>query len=265
MHAETLTRPEALITGVTLRVADAPRVARFWREAIGLEELFRDGSETVLGAGGRALLTLRSDPAARAPAPGEAGLFHIALLLPSRRDLGLWLRHAAAAGVRLGGASGHLVSEAIYLADPEGNGIELCADRPREAWPREAWPREGGTIRMATMPLDLRALAEASPGPVPERLPEATVIGHVHLKVGGVAEAERFWTGAAGLSVSARYAGAAVFLARHGYHHHLAANAWQSAGAGRRPEGTRGLVAMAFAEGLAAAVEDPWGNRAVPR
>ncbi len=259
MDAETLTRPDALIAGVTLRVADAPAVSRFWCETIGLEELSRDGSETVLGACGRPLLTLVEDRAARAPATDEAGLFHLALLLPSRRHLGLWLRHAAGQGARLEGASDHLVSEAIYLSDPEGNGIEIYADRAPEAWPREE-----GMIRMATAPLDLRALAEASPGPVPARLPEWTVIGHVHLKVGDVAEAERFWSGVAGLAVSARYAGQAVFLARSGYHHHLAANAWASRGAGRREEGTRGLVSFGIATGLDAAVEDAWGNRAVP-
>jgi catechol 2,3-dioxygenase len=259
MHAETLTRPDALIAGAVLRVADAPAVSRFWRETIGLEELTRDGTETVLGAGSRPLLTLVEDRAARAPAPAAAGLFHLALLLPARRDLGLWLRHASAAGARLEGASDHLVSEAIYLSDPEGNGIEIYADRAPEEW-----PREGAMIRMATQPLDLRALAEASPGPVPARLPAGTVIGHVHLKVGDVAEAERFWSGVAGLRVSARYGGQAVFLARDGYHHHLAANAWASRGAGRREEGTRGLVAIAFATGLDAPAEDPWGNRAVP-
>lgn len=262
MPTETLKRPEALsdtlIAGVTLRVADAPRVARFYREVIGLEELSRDGTETVLGAGGRRLLTLVADPAAPEPPPGSAGLFHTAFLLPSRRDLGLWLRAAAERGVTLDGASDHLVSEAIYLADPEGNGIEVYADRPREAW-----RREGGQVAMATRPLDLRALAAAAPGPLPERAPEGTVVGHVHLKVGDVAEAERFWSGVAGLEVSARYAGAAVFLARGGYHHHLAANAWDSRGAGKRADGLRGLVSVAFAGGLDAPVTDPWGNRAV--
>lgn len=268
MDAETLTRPDALIaqplitppliTGVTLRVADAPAVSCFWRETIGLEELSRDGTVTVLGAGGRPVLTLVEDRAARTPAPGEAGLFHLALLLPSRRDLGLWLRHAAARGARLDGASDHLVSEAIYLSDPEGNGIELYADRDPALW-----PREGGMIRMATAPLDLRALAEASPGPLPARLPAGTVIGHVHLKVGNVAEAERVWSGVAGLAVSARYAGQAVFLARDGYHHHIAANAWASRGAGRREEGARGLVEVVLTAPLPAPVTDPWGNRAV--
>lgn len=260
MDAETLIRPDPLITGVTLRVGDARRVARFWRETIGLDELRRIGTETVLGAGGAPLLTLIEDGAAPEPGRGEAGLFHLALLLPSRRDLGLWLRRAADAGARLEGASDHLVSEAIYLADPEGNGIEIYADRPPEAW-----PREGGMIRIATRPLDLRALASASPGPVPATLPAGTVIGHVHLKVGDVAEAERFWSSIAGLSVSARYAGEAVFLARGGYHHHLAANAWASRGAGRRAEGSRGLVEIALDAALPAPATDPWGNRVVGR
>lgn len=250
---------DAPIAAVTLRVSDAPRVARFWRDVIGLEELARDGTETVLGAGGRPLLTRVADAAATAPPPHAAGLFHIALLLPSRRDLGLWLRAAAERGVTLEGASDHLVSEAIYLSDPEGNGVEVYADRPRHAW---AWA--DGKVVMATRPLDLRALAAAAPGKLPARAPEETVIGHVHLKVGDVAEAERFWSGIAGLEVSARYGGAAVFLARGGYHHHLAANAWSSRGAGRRAEGQRGLVAIALSDGLTAAVTDPWGNTAVP-
>ncbi|WP_291299169.1 VOC family protein [Elioraea sp.] len=260
MTTATLDRTETLIAGITLRVVDAGRVGAFYREVIGLEELARDGTETVLGAGGVPLLTLLSDPAAQEAPAGSAGLFHTAFLLPSRHDLGLWLRKAAGRGVALDGASDHLVSEAIYLADPEGNGIEVYADRPRETW-----NHEDGQVVMATKHLDLRALAEASPGPLPEAAPAGTVIGHVHLKVGDVAEAERFWTGVAGLAVSARYAGAAVFLGRGGYHHHLAANAWQSRGAGRRPDGVRGLVSVAFDAALEGPVADPWGNRAVPR
>lgn len=260
MTTETLGRTDTLIAGVTLRVADAGRVGRFYREVIGLEELSRDGTGTVLGAGGRPLLTLIADPSAPEAPPRSAGLFHTAFLLPSRRDLGLWLRSIADRGVMLEGASDHLVSEAIYLSDPEGNGIEVYADRAPEAW-----QRQGDQVVMATNPLDLRALAEASPGPVPSVAPSGTVIGHVHLRVGDVAEAERFWTGVAGLAVSARYAGAAVFLARGGYHHHLAANAWGSRGAGRRPEGVRGLVEVAFDAALDGPVIDAWGNRVVGR
>ncbi|WP_144185020.1 VOC family protein [Elioraea rosea] len=264
MTTETLgqrdTRTDTLIAGLTLRVGDAERVARFYREVIGLDDIARDGTETALGVGGRRLLTLIADPAAP-PAPrGSAGLFHTAFLLPSRRDLGLWLRAIAEKGVALEGASDHLVSEAIYLSDPEGNGIEVYADRAPETW-----QRQGGQVVMATEPLDLRALAEASPGPVPATAPAGTVIGHVHLRVGNVAEAERFWTGVAGLEVSAHYADAAVFLARNGYHHHLAANAWGSRGAGRRPEGVRGLVEVAFDAALEGPVTDPWGNRVVER
>lgn len=257
MTTDTLDRSDTLIAGITLRVADVARVAGFYRDVIGLDELARDGTETVLAAGGRPLLTLIADPAAPEAPPGSAGLFHTAFLLPSRHDLGLWLRKADERGVAIDGASDHLVSEAIYLADPEGNGIEVCADRPPEAW-----QHEDGEVVMATKRLDLRALAGASPGALPKAAPAGTVIGHVHLRVGDVAEAERFWTGIAGLSVSARYAGAAVFLARGGYHHHLAANAWQSRGAGRRPDGVRGLVSVAFDAALPGPMTDPWGNRA---
>jgi catechol 2,3-dioxygenase len=252
--------PDTLIAGITLRVAHAARVGGFYRDVIGLEELARDGTETVLGAGGRPLVTLIADPAAPEAPAGAAGLFHTAFLLPSRHDLGLWLRKAAERGVAIDGASDHLVSEAIYLADPEGNGIEVYADRPAETWQHEA-----GQVVMATKRLDLRALADASPGPLPDAAPAGTVIGHVHLRVGDVAEAERFWTGIAGLALSARYAGAAVFLARGGYHHHLAANAWQSRGAGRRPDGVRGLVSVAFDAALDGPVTDPWGNSVIPR
>jgi len=161
--------------------------------------------------------------------------------------------------VTIEGASDHLVSEAIYLSDPEGNGIEVYADRDPSTWTREA-----GQVVMATKRLDLPALAADAPGPLPATAPGGTIIGHVHLRVGDVAKAERFWTGVAGLAVSARYAGEAVFLARGGYHHYLAANAWGSRGAGRRPEGVRGLACVAFDAALPEPATDPWGNRVEP-
>ncbi len=248
------------VARVALVVNDLPLVARFYEEALGLERLRAGGEEVRLGAGGRVLLELRGDRAAPRASRREAGLFHTAFLLPSRAALGRWLRHAAEAGLRLQGASDHVVSEALYLSDPEGNGIEIYADRPRERWLDAA-----GAIRLATEPLDRESLAAAADGPW-AGAPEGTVVGHVHLQVGDVAEAERFYTGALGLEVMARYPGAA-FLATGGYHHHLGANAWNSRGAGpRRPVAT-GLAELVLAAGPGAAapgvLADPWGTRIV--
>jgi len=249
---------------VALTVRDIDRTAAFYETVIGLRPIAAEGGLRTLGAGGRVLLELRADPAAGPVNPREAGLFHTAFLLPSRADLGAWLVHVAGARVALQGASDHLVSEAIYLADPEGNGIEVYVDRPREDW-----PREGGRIRMVTEPLDLHALAAAARSPW-EGAPEGTVVGHVHLQVGDVAEAEAFYHGRLGFDIVTHYPGAA-FFGTGGYHHHLAANVWNSRGAGKRSEGAAGLagVELLAAPGehdrLVAALAgaggaDPWGT-----
>ncbi len=250
---------------VALTVNDLPALRDFYRRAIGLSVLEQDGTVAILGAGTRAFLELREDGRAPRASPREAGLFHTAFLLPDRPALARWLVHAAGLGVRLQGASDHLVSEAIYLADPEGNGIEVYADKPRDAW-----PMEGGRVRMATERLDLEALARDADGPW-TGAPDGTVVGHVHLQVGDVAEAERFYSGTLGFPVTTNYPGAAFFGAG-GYHHHLAANVWNSRGAGRRSGPATGLAELeivADPEPLAAVlgrtggayrVEDPWGT-----
>ena len=222
------------IDSVTLTVRDLAGMAGFYQRVIGLAPLARDGSEVRLGVDGRTLVVLKGDPAAPVRGRGAAGLFHTAFLLPDRAALGGWLRHASAAGVPLDGASDHGVSEALYLDDPEGNGIEIYADRPRSAWRVDA----GGAVAMGTDPLDLQALAAAA---APwDAAPAGTVIGHVHLKVGDLAPAERFWTDVVGLSVTCRYP-AAVFAASGGYHHHVACNVWRS----------RGAPAVGYGTGLA--------------
>jgi catechol 2,3-dioxygenase len=248
---------------VTLTVHDLPGAAAFYEHTLGLARLSGDGEEAVLGAGATPILALRADPAARRRDPSEAGLFHNAFLLPSRAALGRWIVHAADAGLRIEGASDHLVSEAIYLSDPEGNGIEVYADRPREAWT----DAQGG-IRMATLRLDLPDLARAADGPW-QGAPEGTVMGHVHLQVGETSGAEGFFTGTLGLDVKAHYPGA-VFVSSGGYHHHLAGNVWHSRGAGPRTPST-GLAEVelradpdAHAK-LSAAwggmrTADPWGT-----
>jgi catechol 2,3-dioxygenase len=258
---------------VGLTVNDLDRVQSFYETVIGLERIEDGGGRALLGAGGRGFLELREDSQARRHDPREAGLFHTAFLLPSRGALGAWAVHAAKAGVRLQGASDHLVSEAIYLADPEGNGIEVYADRPREAWPRD----EGGRISMATERLDLRALAAAAPEPW-TGAPPGTGVGHVHLQVGDIAEAERFYGGTIGFDVVTHYPGAS-FLGSGGYHHHLGANTWNSRGAKRRDFPSTGLTELGFlADPVAltsilartdgeSALIDPWGTpvRVIPK
>ena len=242
---------------VALIVRDLDAAARFHESALGLDLVARDGPVAVLGQGDRPLVELREDRAAR-PAPGEAGLFHTAFLLPDRASLARWLVHAFGRGLRLDGAADHLVSEAIYLSDPEGNGIEIYRDRPRGEW-----PRRDGALQMATLPLDLQELAGVADGPW-TGVPEDTVIGHVHLQVGDVAENDDFVTGRLGL---ARTAGlpSAGFYGSGGYHHHLGGNVWNSKGAGRRTPGAAGLanVELLADPGAlpAGTLEDPWGTR----
>lgn len=252
---------------VALTVNDLSAVEAFYRDALGLSRLGGEGGVARLGAGGRAFLELREDRQAPRADPREAGLFHMAFLLPSRAALARWIVHAAERRLPLQGASDHLVSEAIYLADPEGNGIEVYVDRPREAWLRT----RDGAIRMATERLDLQALAREADGPW-TGAPEGTVVGHVHLQVGDVAEAERFYAGTLGFDVVAHYPGAS-FLGSGGYHHHLGANVWNSRGAGRRRQPATGLAevgiladpaeldAILARGGGATELSDPWGTR----
>lgn len=221
------------VAGVALRVNDAERVAAFYRDIIGLFDHGGAGATRRLGAPGEAFLTLIEDADAPAPPPHSAGLFHTAFLLPTRQALGGWLSHARAQGVALEGAADHMVSEALYLSDPEGNGIEVYWDKPRETW-----IYEGDMIAMVNDPIDLDALAGAADGAW-QGVPEGTVIGHVHLRVGDIPAAEAFMTGL-GLTVTCRYP-KATFYAADDYHHHLATNMWGSAGAGGRQPDTRGL------------------------
>lgn len=207
---------------VSLVVRDLDRVGDFYQKILGLGLIDRTADGIRLGAGGTVLLELRSAPAASPGHTRTAGLFHTAFLLPTRRDLAQWLLHAANAGARLQGASDHLVSEAIYLADPEGNGIEVYRDRAPAEWRRTA---DG--IAMATEPLDLDALVSIVEQPRWSGMPEGSCVGHVHLRVGDIPKAEAFYQDALGLALMARYPGGS-FFSSGGYHHHLAANVWAS-------------------------------------
>ncbi len=241
---------------VALTVNDLDRVRGYYEEAVGLHLLRNDGETAELGAEGRTLLELRRDPAARRRSPREAGLFHTAFLLPERRHLGRWLRHAAGSGVRLTGASDHWVSEAVYLTDPEGNGIEIYSDRPRSAW---RW--RDGFVEMATEPLDLDGLVGDAGEERWEGAPEGTAVGHVHLQVGEIAPAEAFYSETLGMEITCRYRGGS-FYAADGYHHHMATNIWNSQGAGTRSYPSTGLseVEIQLDPARAAAIRDRAGS-----
>ncbi|GHG34525.1 VOC family protein [Paracoccus aerius] len=223
---------------VTLRVRDLNTVGRFYRDIIGLSVIEQGARRQSLGVGSTVLLELIEDPAARLASRTEAGLFHTAFLLPERADLAEWLLHAADLGAPLQGASDHLVSEAVYLADPEGNGIEIYWDRPSHTW---IW--QSGMVDMATRRLDLQNLARQARNRNWKGLPERTIVGHVHLQVGDLGQAEDFYSGLLGLDVVHRVPGAS-FFSSGGYHHHIAGNVWNSAGAGRTQPGATGLLAF---------------------
>lgn len=229
---------EALaIAGVSLAVRDLDCVIGFYREAVGLELIALTGNAAQLGAGGVAFFELLHCPDLLPRDPAAAGLYHTAFLLPSRADLGRWLAHAAQLGLPLDGAADHLVSEAVYLHDPEGNGVEIYADRPRADW-----RREGGEVLMANDRLDMIGLRALTSDPW-IGAPAGTRIGHVHLQVGAIEPAERFYAGLLGFAVTRR-GPKALFMSTGFYHHHLAANIWESAGAGQRDPARAGLAAV---------------------
>ncbi len=248
------------VSRIGLKAKNAENLAAYYRAVVGLEELSRDGGNITLGAGNRALLEIEGDPAAQPDDPRSAGLFHTAFLLPARADLGRWIKHAIANNIAVDGASDHLVSEALYLTDPEGNGIEIYADRPHESW---KW--NGSQVEMATVALDIPGIVASVPAGSPEwkSAPENSIIGHVHLRVGKPAEAEDWWNSEFGFDTVAKYGGSAVFLSSGGYHHHIGANSWQSPGAGKRDAGLTGLTWVEMRSATAKAEdarEDPWGT-----
>jgi catechol 2,3-dioxygenase len=222
---------------VELTVSDLDASLSYYREAIGLEVVERTDGRAGLGTNSHTLLELVEEPGAR-PAHGYTGLYHFALLVPERLALARWLAHAARERVALTGLSDHSVSEAIYLRDPDGHGIEIYADRPRELW-------EGRVgERLTTMPLDVGDLLGVLDDPESEPfdgLPAGTVMGHVHLKVSAIPETVEFYRDGLGFGLMAQLGVQAAFLAAGGYHHHLGANTWESAGASSPPPGTAAL------------------------
>jgi catechol 2,3-dioxygenase len=222
---------------VHLTVADLERSLAYYETAIGLAVRERDGDRGSLGTPDAELLVLVEEPGA-APVLRHTGLFHYALRLPERADLARWLAHAARTGVPLAGMSDHFVSEAIYLGDPDGHGIEIYRDRPRDMWEGKVW------AGMTTEPLDVTSLLGELDDPATEpfdRLPAGTDMGHVHLQVADTAEAIAFYRDVLGFELMADLFGSAAFFGAGGYHHHVGANTWHSRGAGPPPSGSAAL------------------------
>ena len=235
-EAQTQTPPGTRIGGVSLVTGDGARLATFYERALGLRVLAQNAAGRHLGPpGGTPWLTLAERPGARPPAGRATGLYHLAVLLPTRRDLASAFSHMVGTGAPFSGFADHLVSEALYLNDPDGNGIEVYRDRPRSEW---AW--NGTSVAMAVDPLDAQGLL-AEAGSEPWRgMPAGTTLGHVHLRVADLAPAERFYHGLLGFDVTARLPGA-LFVSAGGYHHHLGLNTWQSRGAAPPPPDAAGL------------------------
>jgi catechol 2,3-dioxygenase len=228
--------PQTTVGAVHLTVSDLARSLDYYREAIGLAVLEEGSGRASLGANGRELLALVEQAGAR-PAAGYTGLYHLALRVPERRALAAWLAHAARDRVPLVGLSDHFVSEALYLSDPDGHGIEIYCDRPRKLWESQV-----GTA-LTTMPLDtgdLLGVLDDRTEPF-DGLPAGTVMGHVHLKVAGIPETIGFYRDVLGFDLMAQFGDQAAFLSAGGYHHHVGANTWESAGASPPPEGTARL------------------------
>jgi catechol 2,3-dioxygenase len=280
-HAPAVSIDPATSVGlVALTVADLDRSLRFYEGALGLARLRRAGPTAMLGAGGAPLLLLTERPGALPwMIDAMTGLYHLAVLLPTRADLGRWLRHYVTTDYPPPGQGDHIVSEALYLRDPDGHGVEVYADRPRSTW---TWA--DGRVRMGGGPVDVRGLlAEGErAGGAWAGLPAGTTIGHVHLQAGDIGQAKDFYHGLLGFDIVAE-APQALFVSAGGYHHHLGLNTWHSLGAAPAPADTATLrfftralpdeaarsavVARVSAAKLTArpagdavVVDDPWGH-----
>lgn len=274
--------PESSMGAVTLLVGDLDAMTRYYRDVVTLEVLSAAGDSVTLGRAGRPIVVLRHEPALRHATPGSAGLFHTAILFETQTALAAALYSVArhAPGTFTGSAD-HLVSQAFYFTDPEGNGLELYWDRDRTAW---SWVH--GQIEMGSLHLDPHAFLrehlteEAADGGTAQ---DAASVGHVHLSVGDVATARAFYVDALGFDETVTLGNQAVFVSAGGYHHHMAMNVWNSRGAGpRMPALGLGRVDLSLPDadslgalserlrdrgfavsddGRTLSFDDPWANR----
>ncbi len=232
------------IHSLSLRVRDLEKMTYFYNAVIGLDVLGTEPNQTTLGKDGKLLISLIKRPDDDLDNPTTAGLYHTAFLMPTRTDLGRWLIMAYMNGVPFTGFADHSVSEALYLNDPEGNGIEVYADRPHQNW---QWA--DNRVVMGSAQLDLDNLVEGLPedAELPYSAPSGFRIGHVHMRVGDTQLAQDFYVKASGLDLTALIGNeSAAFFSNGRYHHHIGANIWQSRNAGQRPQNMSGLEDAAF-------------------
>ena len=229
--------PDTAMGTISLNVKNLDRSLDFYQQGLGLSLQRRGDGVAYLGAGGEDLLKLVEQPDARR-VHGTTGLYHFALLVPSRLQLAHSLKHIIETETPVQGFADHGVSEAIYLSDPDGNGIEIYRDLPRDRW-----PLVNGQLQMVTDPLDLdNLLSELNQNGGPRTdLHPGTVIGHVHLHVRDTTAAETFYADVLGFDVMQRFGRSASFLSAGGYHHHLGANTWAGVNAPPPPEDALGL------------------------
>ena len=241
MHAESI-HPDTLLGAVALTISDIHRSVQFYQDVLGLEIHRREGRTAYFGAGAKDLLILVEDASAVQLASRGlrvTGLYHLAILVPSRLELARTLRRLVESGWPLQGFADHGVSEAIYLADPDGNGIEIYRD-----YPRPQWPSRDGRLQMVTDPLDVQGVLaelETDPAPVAIGLHPDTSIGHIHLRVANIQASEDFYCNLLGFDLVDRFGPSAGFVSAGGYHHHIGFNTWESAGAPPPPPGAVGL------------------------
>ncbi|MFC4736768.1 VOC family protein [Bacillus daqingensis] len=214
-------KPVTHVSRVSLKVEDLERALRFYTTVIGFQVTDQTARTAELTAGGTVLLTLEQPEDVMPKQPRTTGLFHFALLVPDRADVGRFIKHSVKHGNVIQGASDHRVSEALYLSDPDGNGIEIYADRDPSSWP---WTND--QVGMVTEPLDVESLLEAAGDTEWNGLPEGTVMGHIHLHVSDMERDTAFYTDVLGLSIVSSYGGQANFLSDSRYHHHVALNVW---------------------------------------
>lgn len=231
----------AHIGRVALKVANLEKMTRFYQEVIGLQILSQNASQSTLGVGDMVLLELHKIQAPL-PVTPKTGLYHVALLLPSRKDLGNALRHYLQVDAPLIGASDHGYSEALYLNDPEGNGIEVYHDKPQSEWDIRA----DGEIVGVTLEMNAEAVVAAG-DTTWDGFPIGTMVGHVHLKVADLMQTEQFYTEVLGLSLKNNFGNQAKFFATGDYHHHIGSNIWLGKNVPAMTENDLGLDYFSFA------------------